>query len=117
MRHVGPQGLARVWEAQGMADEVYTLGMWRVKDGKQDEFVAAWRALGRYVNSLPHPPGRGTLLQSVDDPQQFYSFGPWDSLGDIHEMRSQPETRPEIGKLMDLCDEGRPGTFRVVATA
>jgi hypothetical protein len=100
-----------------MSDEVYTLGAWRAKDGKQDEFIAAWQALGRYFNSLPHPPGQGTLLQSLDDPQQFYSFGPWRALADIQEMRTQPGTAQEIGKLMDLCEEGRPGTFRVVATA
>jgi len=100
-----------------MSDEVYTLGAWRVKDGKQSEFIATWQALGRYFGSLPHPPGKGTLLQSVDDSQQFYSFGPWRALDDIQEMRSHPETPAEIGKLMDLCEEGRPGTFRVVATA
>lgn len=100
-----------------MSEEVYTLGVWRVKNGKQDEFVAAWQELGRYFNSLPHPPGKGTLLQSVDDPKQFYSFGPWQALDDIQEMRNLPETPKEIGKLMDLCEEGRPGAFRVVATA
>ena len=100
-----------------MSNDVYTLGVWRVKSGYQNEFVAAWRALGRYFNSLAHPPGKGTLLQSVDDPQQFYSFGPWQSLDDIQEMRNLPETPAEIGKLMDLCEEGRPGAFRVVATA
>lgn len=100
-----------------MADEIYTLGFWRVKDGKEDEFVEAWKALGVYFGSLPNPPGQGTLVQSVDDPQQFYSFGPWRSLDDIQEMRSRPETANEIGKLMDLCEEGRPGAFRVVATA
>jgi len=52
----------------------------------------------------------------VDEPQQFYSFGPWRTLGDIQEMRSRSETPEEIGKLMELCEEGRPGTFRVVAT-
>ena len=100
-----------------MFDEVYTLGVWRVKDGKQGEFVEAWQALGRYFTSLPHPPGSGTLLQSLDEPQQFCSFGPWRTHDDIREMRSQPETPTEIAKLMDLCEEGRPGTFRVVATA
>ena len=100
-----------------MSDEVYTLGVWRVKDGKQSEFIAAWQALGRYFTSLPHTLGEGILLQSLDEPQQFYSFGPWQTLDDIQEMRSHPETPKEIGKLMDLCEEGRPGTFRVVATA
>ena len=100
-----------------MAEEIYTLGVWRVKDGKQNEFIAAWQALGRYFHSLRKPPGKGTLVQSVDEPKQFYSFGPWRALDDIQEMRSRPETPMEIGKLMDLCEEGRPGTFRVVATA
>jgi heme-degrading monooxygenase HmoA len=100
-----------------VADEIYTLGVWRVKDGRQKEFIAAWQALGRYFHSLPHPPDKGTLVQSVDEPQQFYSFGPWRTLDDIQEMRNRPETPIEIGKLMDLCEEGRPGTFRVVATA
>ena len=54
-----------------MSDEVYTLGAWRVKEGKQAEFIAAWRALGSYFNGLPHPPGKGTLVQRVDDPQEF----------------------------------------------
>jgi hypothetical protein len=49
--------------------------------------------------------------------KHFYSFGPWRSLDDIQEMRSRPETTGEIGKLVELCEEGRPGTFRVVATA
>lgn len=100
-----------------MADEVYTLGVWRVKEGLEREFVEAWKGLGVYFRSLAHPPGRGTLLQSLDDPQQFYSFGPWGSLDDIQEMRSHPDAPKEIGKLMDLCEEGRPGAFRVAATA
>jgi hypothetical protein len=100
-----------------MSDEVYTLGVWRVKDGKESEFVAAWQALGAYFRALPHPPGEGTLLQSIDDPQQFYSFGPWRAIEDIQEMRGQPQTAGEFGKLMRLCDDARPGAFRVVATA
>ena len=100
-----------------MSDQVYTLGVWRVKSGKEDEFVAAWQGLGRYFRSLPHPPGVGTLLQSVDDPQQFYSFGPWRTLDDIREMRNLPETAREIGKLIDLCEAGQPGAFRVAATS
>ena len=101
----------------GRSDEVYTLGVWRVKNGKQGEFVEAWKGLGRFFRGLPRPPGQGTLLQSLDEPRQFYSFGPWRTLDDIQEMRRHPDVPSEIGKLMDLCEEGRPGTFRVVATA
>lgn len=98
-----------------MSDEVYTLGVWRVKDGKQSEFVETWKGLGDHFRSLPHPPGKGTLLQSLEDPQQFYSFGPWRSLDDIEEMRNHPDTPKAIGSLTELCEEARPGAFRVVA--
>lgn len=99
-----------------MSDEVYTLAAWRVEQGREDEFVEAWKELGRFFRDLPHPPGEGTLLQSLDEPQQFYSFGPWRTLDDIHEMRGHPDTPKEMDKLTSLCDEARPGTFRVVAT-
>jgi hypothetical protein len=99
-----------------MSDDIYTLGVWRVKEGKQDQFVEAWKRLGRVFHNLPHPPGEGTLVQSLDEPQQFYSFGPWRTLDDVLAMRSDPDARREIGTLMELCDVARPGTFRVVAT-
>lgn len=99
-----------------MSDEVYTLGVWRVKDGKQDEFVETWKGLGVHFRSLRHPPGWGTLLQSLEDPQQFYSFGPWRSLDDIEEMRNHPDTPTVIGRLSVLCEEARPGAFKVAAS-
>jgi hypothetical protein len=100
-----------------MSDEIYTLGAWKVKEGSESEFVDAWRALGAHFGDLPNPPGVGTLLQSINDPRQFYSFGPWRSIGDVVEMRETVGTAEEIAKLVALCDEANPGTFRVVATA
>lgn len=100
-----------------MSDEVYTLGAWTVKPGKQDEFVEAWLAVGRHFARLDHPPGPGTLLQSVDEPTRFYSFGPWGSLVDVQAMREHPDTPAALGAAMALCDEAHPGTYRVVATA
>ncbi len=97
----------------------YTLALWRVKEGREEEFVEAWKGdLADYFSNLPNPPGEsGTLIRSVEDPQLFYSFGPWKSLEDIQKMRSDPRTPEMIGKLAALCEEAKPGTFQVVATA
>ncbi len=98
--------------------DAYTLAIWRVKEGKEEEFVEAWKGdLADFFLSLPNPPGTGTLIRSVEDPQLFYSFGPWRSLEDIQQMRSDPRTTEMIGKLAALCEETKPGAFRVVATA
>ena len=97
--------------------EVYTLGVWRVIAGKESEFVEAWKELGDRFGILPHPPGPGTLIQSVEDPQQLYSFGPWRSLDDIQEMRGNSDAAEGVARLADLCEVAKPGTFRVVARA
>src|SRR5215211_6675076 len=99
-------------------DTAYTLALWRVKEGREEEFVEAWKSLSDYFLDLPNPPGgTGTLARSVEDSRLFYSFGPWRSLDDIRGMRSAPRTPEMIGKLTALCEEAKLGTFRVVATA
>ena len=101
-----------------MKGEAYTLAIWRVKEGRVEEFVELWkRDLADFFLGLPNPPVTGTLVRSVEDPLLFYSFGPWNSLDDIREMRSNPQTREVIGRLAALCDEAKPGAFEVVATA
>jgi hypothetical protein len=98
-----------------MESDIFTLGAWKAKPGQEQAFVAAWKGLGDFFYSLPNPPGPGTLVQSLEDPTQFYSFGPWRSLEGIQAMRSDPRTPERIGKLAALCEEAKPGTFRVVA--
>jgi len=95
-----------------MADKFYTHALWRVKPGREGEFIEAWKALGAIFAKLPGS-GQGTLIQSVSDPALFYSFGPWNSLEAIEAMRSDPASQNGIHKLRDLCDEAMPGTYRV----
>lgn len=98
-------------------DTAYTLALWPVKEGRELEFVEAWKGLSDYFLDLPNPPGTGTLIRSVEDPRLFYSFGPWRRIEDIQRMRSDPRTPEMIGKLTVLCEEAKPGTLRVVMTA
>ena len=99
-----------------MEQEPYTLGRWLVEPGREDAFIAVWKELGAFFLALPHPPGPGTLVRSVAEPNVFYSFGPWKSLSDIQAMRADPRTPAMIGKLTDLCTEATPGAYLVVAT-
>lgn len=99
-----------------MKEQLYTLGIWRVKEGREEQFVAAWKELGAIFAALPQPPAsKGILLQSTTDPRMFYSFGPWRSAEDIAAMRANVHAQAGIDKLRDLCSEATPGTFRVVA--
>ena len=107
--------LIRSSREASMPDVVYTLGVWKVKAGQEAAFIAAWKQLGEMFRELEQPPGTGTLIQSLSDPALFYSFGPWTRLEDVEEMRSNPRAQAAIQRLIALCTEATPGTFRVVA--
>lgn len=99
-----------------MDQQVYTHGAWHVEEGRQDEFIAAWQSLGRIFGTLPHPPvGKGVLIQSISDPSLFYSFGPWQGVEQVEEMRDDPDAQAGIRRLRELCSEASADTFRVVA--
>ncbi len=101
-----------------MAERAYTLASWRVKPGRESDFVEAWKSVGKTFRELPRPPaGNGTLIQSLTDPALYYSFGPWSSTGDISAMREDPNAQESMRKAMDLCTEVTPGGYRVVAEA
>ena len=98
-----------------MEELFYTHALWRVKPNREAEFIAAWNGLASVFSNLPHKPIRSTLLQNLTDPTLFYSFGPWRSLADIEAMRSDPQSQEAFRKIMELCVEANPSTYRVVA--
>ena len=99
-----------------MEGEAYSLAMWRVRPGREEAFLRAWREdLAAYFLSLPGVVG-GTLLRSVEEPNLFYSFGPWRSLADLQAMRADPRTPAVMGKLRALCLEATPGVYERVLT-
>ena len=99
-----------------MEDQVYTLGVWHVKERHEAEFIAAWKDLGRIFASLPQPPSdKGLLIQSTTDPTLFYSFGPWRRSEDVAAMRADPSVQAGIKRIRELCIEATPGMFRLVA--
>jgi hypothetical protein len=99
-----------------MTAPYYTLASWYVSDGQSEEFLRVWREELAPAFQRVSPEATGTLIQSLDDPRQHYSFGPWESLELMQQARSDPAAREAIGKLIALCERAQPGAFRVVLT-
>ena len=93
---------------------VYTLGIWTVQSGREDEFVHAWQELGDRTKS-DFPDGTATLLRDRDQPNRFVSFGPWETLEDIERWRSSETFTQSVGKLRELLDDFVPHTMDVAA--
>lgn len=101
-----------------MPETIYTHGVWRVKPGHESDFIAAWKDLGAIFRQSPSPPdGKGTLIQSLSEPNLFYSFGPWPSLEAVETMRQNAQAQVGINRLRKLCTEAVPGSFKLVAQA
>jgi hypothetical protein len=96
--------------------EFYTLASWHVQEDSTEEFIRLWGEELAPVFMKLNPTGMGTLIQSLDDPQQFYSFGPWGSVEQMQAALANPQVRAAIGKLMAVCDEAKPGPFRLILT-
>jgi heme-degrading monooxygenase HmoA len=92
---------------------VYTLGVWQVKPGREDEFVAAWHALGQWTVENDFE-SHGTLLRDREDASRFVSFGPWPSVDDAARWRAHPEFRRHLSAIQDTLESFEPGTFDVV---
>ena len=93
---------------------VYTAGIWTVKPGREDEFVALWRELADWtVGSFRV--AQGTLLRSREEPNRFVSFGPWESVEQIEAWRASPEWQELVGRMRALLDSFEPGTYDVAA--
>ena len=99
-----------------MRGSFYTLASWHVQEGQEAAFLKIWHEELASAFLSVSPMAQGTLIQSLDDPRQFYSFGPWESLEQMEAARNDVRVRAAIAKLMALCDTAKPGAFRVLLT-
>ncbi|MGB8961021.1 MAG: antibiotic biosynthesis monooxygenase family protein [Pseudonocardiaceae bacterium] len=89
---------------------VYTLGVWTVKRGCEEEFIQAWLDLATRTQS-DFPGGSATLLRDRDNPRRFISLGPWQSLEQIEAWRASTTFKDGVGRIRGLLDSFEPHTM------
>ena len=94
--------------------EVYSSGHWKVKDGEDEAFVAAWT---EFAGWLKEQPGSGTarLIKDLDNPGQYVSFAPWDSIDQMHAWKDDPAFRENMGKVQAHVAEFTPTELELAA--
>lgn len=95
--------------------DLYTSATWIVKEGREADFVAAWRSFAEWTSRTMEGVGVGHLLQQVDQPRHFLSFGHWASQEAIQRWRGTPEFQEFLTRARLLCEEVRPRTLSLVA--
>lgn len=92
---------------------VYTSGVWTVKPGHEDEFIAAWNDFVTHAHGLPGA-GRFRLLRNVEQSGQFMSFGDWESLAAQNAWKKSGEFGTRMRRVREHA-ELVPSTYEVVS--
>jgi heme-degrading monooxygenase HmoA len=97
-----------------MASVPYTLGIWRVKAGRGEEFIEAWTEFADWTAANIEGAGRGTLLRDLDDGHRFVSVGPWESLVAIQRWRQDPGWGERVSRIREMLEGFEPSTLELV---
>jgi heme-degrading monooxygenase HmoA len=87
-----------------MGIDMYTHGVWVVRSGREEEFVARWRELAEWTAANVPGAGEARLLQDEDHPGRFISIGPWESRDAVRSWRSLLGFQERLGNLRELLE-------------
>ncbi|CAI3790698.1 putative quinol monooxygenase [Pseudarthrobacter sp. MM222] len=94
---------------------VYTLGIWLVHPGRENDFVQAWRDLARKTQEdFPH--AKGVLMHDHDVPNRFISTGPWESIEQIEQWRASSMYKQGVEAMKDMLEHFEPHTLDEAAS-
>src|SRR5262245_62107226 len=90
--------------------ETYTNGIWIVKKGHEDDFIAAWREFASWARTWP---GSGTLRLVRDhyEPSRFMSFGAWESFEAQRAWKDDSEFQERMARVRQHVDDFTPSVF------
>lgn len=92
----------------------YTQGIWNVKPGRAEEFVAAWTEFAEWTAANAPGAGRGQLLRDAANPDRFVSIGPWESSEAIAGWRALEGWRERVGRMRELLESFEPSTLELM---
>jgi len=82
---------------------VYSLGIWLVHPGRENDFVQAWRDLARKTQE-DYPGARAVLMHDADVRQRFISTGAWESLEQIEQWRGSPTFAQGLAAIRPMLE-------------
>ncbi|MGE5102630.1 MAG: putative quinol monooxygenase [Deltaproteobacteria bacterium] len=81
---------------------MYTSGVWKVKAGHAEEFIAAWTEFAEWTRAHAAGVGWAKLLRDATDADRFVSLGPWESVEAINAWRALDGWKERITKIREL---------------
>lgn len=95
--------------------ELVTTGVWWVKPGHDEEFVAEWTRFTQHAATFPGATAL-RLGRDLGDPSRYVSFAPWTRAEAAHLWKAQSDFRERIGRVLQHVDKFEPSELDIVAT-
>ncbi len=92
----------------------FSAGIWIIKSGKENEFIEEFKKFAKLIFDKNIGAIEVYLVQDVQQPQRFVTFGPWESIEKIEAWRNLPEFKEFFAKAKQLSDEVTPLTMKPV---
>jgi heme-degrading monooxygenase HmoA len=92
---------------------VYTIGVWSVRPGREEEFVREWDELAQWTVESGHD-SHLTLVRDHDDPHRYVSLGPWPSAELAGRWQESEGFRERFARLEQLVESFEPQLLDVV---
>jgi heme-degrading monooxygenase HmoA len=93
---------------------IFTIGIWMVKIGREDDFIHAWQEMADRTKE-DFPEETATLLRDREQINRFISFGPWESLDQIERWRAYETFQRGVGTIREMLEGFTPYTLDVAA--
>jgi heme-degrading monooxygenase HmoA len=91
-----------------VSPELYTYADWLIREGREDEFVAAWAEFVDWSATDTDAALGGMLLQDSSDSRRFISIGPWSTAEAAYEWFRKPELEARSEQLRALSERFEP---------
>lgn len=90
---------------------LFSMGVWDVKKGMEDEFVEAWRSFAEWTSRNRQGALGVQLLRERTFPQRFVTIGPWENVESLKAWRESDEFLEFFDRAKRLCTDIRPMTL------
>src|SRR5262245_58821766 len=91
-------------------------GLWTVKAGSDDEFVARWQTWLVWTVQNARGFRSATLIRSEADGRRFESFSDWDDADARAAWEGSDGFRDLMAPVRELCDDVQAGNFTTAAS-
>lgn len=90
----------------------FSVTVWVVKPGREEDFVRAWRDLATFTaQQMVGRKQPTTLLRDRDQPNRFITMAPWDSAATLRAWRAGPGFGERVARMREFLEDFDPMTL------